>query len=491
MFFNKYFYVIIRKQFVKVIILNKEKTIKTVSLIFIDIFFMAVTYIIADLIFNKANLTIDPNFPKFIPLLILIKIGIYFIAGLYKEETRGIIFEISCVTLANIIVFILVRFILKVGVSTYLQLIALTVDIIVETISRSLILSVSEEELEQDNDIQVFDDPMDYSEELRLNKMKKELMEIKNQEQQQKQQTKQALEKLKEKENQLKQKEEQLKTFEHTLSLKELNIQKELEKLEKEKEEKIKLENEIKKQEQLRKQRLQQQEILDGVLDNIKTIHTSLNERSKVVDMQEHNLMLKMYDITKKEIDQKTSQDPPKKIKHLSDKELLEETYKKIGHKRKRVNPYTKNKTAKADNKKGNIKNKSLSEALKESSLINTSKEEKENDEFMNFLFNDKNIDDYKIINDSKPREKKTNKAVTTNAKKNEETLNKSNNNITINKKSTKQPKTDDNKKISERKLQNNKNDIKDKKETTKKDQIDLMFSEDDFDKIADLIDKM
>ena len=126
MFFKKYFYVIIRKQFVKVIILNKEKTIKTVSLIFIDIFFMAVTYIIADLIFNKANLTIDPNFPKFIPLLILIKIGIYFIAGLYKEETRGIIFEISCVTLANIIVFILVRFILKVGVSTYLQLIALT-----------------------------------------------------------------------------------------------------------------------------------------------------------------------------------------------------------------------------------------------------------------------------------------------------------------------------------------------------------------------------
>lgn len=472
--------------------MNKEKTIKTVSLIFIDIFFMAITYIIADLIFNKANLTIDPNFPKFIPLLILIKIGIYFIAGLYKEETRGIIFEISCVALANILVFILVRFILKVGVSTYLQLIALTVDIIVETISRSLILSVSEEELEQDNDIQVFDDPMDYSEELRLNKMKKELMEIKNQEQQQKEQTKQALEELKEKENQLKQKEEQLKTFEHTLSLKELNIQKELEKLEKEKEEKIKLENEIKKQEQLRKQRLKQQEILDGVLDNIKTIHTSLNERSKVVDMQEHNLMLKMYDITKKEIDQKTSQDPPKKRKHLSDKELLEETYKKIGQKKKRVNSsYTKNKTTKADNKKENIKNKSLSEALKESSLINTSKEEKENDEFMKFLFNDKNIDNYKIINDSKPKEKKVNKSVKTNINKNEETLKKSNDNIILNKKLTKQTQIDDNKKINERKLQNNKNDLKDKKEITKKDQIDLMFSEDDFDKIADLIDKM
>ena len=486
------------KQFKKVIILNKEKTIKTVSLVFIDIFFMAITYIVANLIFNKANLTIDPNFPKFIPLLILIKIGIYFLAGLYKEETRGIIFEISCVTLANIIIFILVRFILKVGVSTYLQLIALTVDIIVETISRSLLLSVSEEELQEEENIQVFDDPYDYSEELRLNKMKKELMEIKNQEQQQQEETKQALEELKEKENQLKQKEEQLKTFEHTLSLKELNIQKELEKLEKEKEEKIKIEQEIKKQEQLRKQRLQQQEILDGVLDNIKTIHASLNERSKVVDLQEHNLMMKMYDITQKEIEQKTSKEQVKKRKHLSDKELLEETYRKIGQKRKRVNPYTKSKSAQSqkqtsDNKK--IKtDKNLSEALKNSTLLNTSKEEKENDEFMKFLFNGSNLKEennvIKIETKKKDKakekqlDKKTNVLKNNNAKNNNSTIKDSQIKTPLNNEKTtntvpKPNSTNNTKKI-------NKN-IK----PTKQDQIDLMFSEDDFDKIADLIDKM
>lgn len=478
--------------------MNKEKTIKTVSLVFIDIFFMAITYIVANLIFNKANLTIDPNFPKFIPLLILIKVGIYFIAGLYKEETRGIIFEISCVTLANIIVFILVRFILKVGVSTYLQLIALTVDIIVETISRSLLLSISEEELQEEENVQVFDDPYDYSEELRLNKMKKELIEIKNQEQQQKEETKQALEELKEKENQLKQKEEQLKTFEHTLSLKELNIQKELEKLEKEKEEKIKIEQEIKKQEQLRKQRLQQQEILDGVLDNIKTIHTSLNERSKVVDLQEHNLMMKMYDITQKEIEQKTSKEQVKKRKHLSDKELLEETYKKIGQKRKRVNPYTKSKSTQSQknalNKKIKNNDKNLSEALKNSTLLNTSNEEKENDEFMKFLFNGSNLKEennvIKIETKKKDKaiekqlDKKTNVLKNNNAKNNNSTTKDSQIKTPLNNEKTtnnvpKQNNTNNTKKI-------NKN-IK----PTKQDKIDLMFSEDDFDKIADLIDKM
>ena len=475
--------------------MNKEKTIKTVSLVFIDIFFMAITYIVANLIFNKADLTIDPNFTKFIPLLILIKIGIYFIAGLYKEETRGMVFEISCVTLANIIVFILVRFILKVGVSTYLQLIALTVDIIVETISRSLLLSVSEEELEEDN-IQVFDDPYDYSEELKLNKMKKELIEIKNQEQQQKKETKQALEELKEKENQLKQKEEQLKSFEHTLSLKELNIQKELEKLEKEKEEKIKIEQEIKKQEQLRKQRLQQQEILDGVLDNIKTIHTSLNERSKVVDLQEHNLMMKMYDITQKEIEQKTSKEQVKKRKHLSDKELLEETYRKIGQKRKRVNPYTKSKSVQSqkqtsDNKK--IKtDKNLSEALKNSSLLNTSKEEKENDEFMKFLFNGSNLKEennvIKIETKKKDKNKqsnnKTNVLKNNNAKNNNSTTKDSQIKTPLNNKKT-------TKNVAKQNNTNNVTKINKNIKPTKKDQIDLMFSEDDFDKIADLIDKM
>lgn len=486
------------KQFKKVIILNKEKTIKTVSLVFIDIFFMAITYIVANLIFNKANLTIDPNFPKFIPLLILIKIGIYFIAGLYKEETRGMIFEISCVTLANIIVFILVRFILKVGVSTYLQLIALTVDIIVETISRSLLLSVSEEELEEDN-IQVFDDPYDYSEELRLNKMKKELMEIKNQEQQQKEETKQALEELKEKENQLKQKEEQLKTFEHTLSLKELNIQKELEKLEKEKEEKIKIEQEIKKQEQLRKQRLQQQEILDGVLDNIKTIHTSLNERSKVVDLQEHNLMMKMYDITQKEIEQKTSKGQVKKRKHLSDKELLEETYRKIGQKRKRVNPYTKSKSAQSqkqttDNKKVKTKDKNLSEALKNSSLLNTSKEEKENDEFMKFLFKDSNLKEennvIKIETKKEDKDKEKQPSKKTNVLKN---INAKNNNATTNNTQIKTPLKSEKttKNVAKQKNTNKATKANKDIKPTKQDQIDLMFSEDDFDKIADLIDKM
>ncbi|MGN8914536.1 hypothetical protein [Anaerofustis butyriciformans] len=475
--------------------MNKEKTIKTVSLVFIDIFFMAITYIVANLIFNKADLTIDPNFTKFIPLLILIKIGIYFIAGLYKEETRGMVFEISCVTLANIIVFILVRFILKVGVSTYLQIIALTVDIIVETISRSLLLSVSEEELEEDN-IQVFDDPYDYSEELRLNKMKKELIEIKNQEQQQKEETKQALEELKEKENQLKQKEEQLKSFEHTLSLKELNIQKELEKLEKEKEEKIKIEQEIKKQEQLRKQRLQQKEILDGVLDNIKTIHTSLNERSKVVDLQEHNLMMKMYDITQKEIEQKTSKEQVKKRKHLSDKELLEETYRKIGQKRKRVNPYTKSKSVQSqkqtsDNKK--IKtDKNLSEALKNSSLLNTSKEEKENDEFMKFLFNGSNLKEennvIKIETKKKDKNKqsnnKTNVLKNNNAKNNNSTTKDSQIKTPLNNKKT-------TKNVAKQNNTNNVTKINKNIKPTKKDQIDLMFSEDDFDKIADLIDKM
>ena len=482
------------KQFKKVIILNKEKTIKTVSLVFIDIFFMAITYIVANLIFNKANLTIDPNFPKFIPLLILIKIGIYFLAGLYKEETRGIIFEISCVTFANIIIFILVRFILKVGVSTYLQLIALTVDIIVETISRSLLLSVSEEELQEEENIQVFDDPYDYSEELRLNKMKKELMEIKNQEQQQQEETKQALEELKEKENQLKQKEEQLKTFEHTLSLKELNIQKELEKLEKEKEEKIKIEQEIKKQEQLRKQRLQQQEILDGVLDNIKTIHTSLNERSKVVDLQEHNLMMKMYDITQKEIEQKTSKEQVKKRKHLSDKELLEETYKKIGQKRKRVNPYAKSKSMQSqkqteDNKKLKNKDKNLSEALKNSTLLNTSKEEKENDEFMEFLFNSSNLKEENDVIKIETTKKEKNKANKSNKKANV----LKNKNITKNNSKIK-TSLDKNETTKTSSKQNNiNNDKKTNKniKPTKQDQIDLMFSEDDFDKIADLIDKM
>ena len=485
------------KQFKKVIILNKEKTIKTVSLVFIDIFFMAITYIIANLIFNKADLTIDPNFPKFIPLLILIKIGIYFIAGLYKEETRGMVFEISCVTLANIIVFILVRFILKVGVSTYLQLIALTVDIIVETISRSLLLSVSEEELEEDN-IQVFDDPYDYSEELRLNKMKKELIEIKNQEQQQKEETKQALEELKEKENQLKQKEEQLKSFEHTLSLKELNIQKELEKLEKEKEEKIKIEQEIKKQEQLRKQRLQQQEILDGVLDNIKTIHTSLNERSKVVDLQEHNLMMKMYDITQKEIEQKTSKEQVKKRKHLSDKELLEETYRKIGQKRKRVNPYTKSKSTQSQknalNKKIKNNDKNLSEALKNSTLLNTSKEEKENDEFMKFLFNGSNLKEennvIKIETKKKDKAKEKQLDKKTNVLKNN---NAKNNNSTTKDSQIKTPLNNEKatNTVPKPNSTNNTKKINKNIKPTKQDQIDLMFSEDDFDKIADLIDKM
>ncbi len=455
------------------IILSRNKIVKILSLVLIDVFFMAFTYILSNKIFNANNLAIDPSFIKVIPLLILIKIGIYFIAGLYKEETRGMIFEISSVIFANAIIYVLLRFILKIGVSTYLQLIALTVDIIVESISRSFMLSSEEHEEEKSEPEvqttlpQVFDDPIDYKEEIKLTRMKKELEKIKHQEEEKEEQARQALKRLEEKENRLKQKELELKNFEHTLSLKELNIQKELETLEKEKAEKLKLEAEIRKQEKLRIQRIKQEEILNGVLDNIKTIHTSLNERSKVVDMQEYNLMLKMYDLTKREIESKAEEEP-RKIKHLSDVELLEETNKKIGQKRKRTNPYKKNKTTKETPpiKKQNS-NKKLSEAIVSSPLLNESKEaveQREKEEFMKILLKEKQE------NQQKETTKKEKPEIT-------ENLRDKKKNIT----------TEQNKKKEKTKQTNAKNETKKEKQSP----VDLMFSEDDFDKIAELIEKL
>ena len=183
---------------------DTKKIVKLVFLVMIDILFMAITYVICNTVFNANNLAIDPAFPKYIPLLIIVKLLIYFIAGLYKDETRGIIFEIGSVTFANLLVFILLRFIFKIGVSTYLQLIALTVDIIVETISRSLLLSVIEvEEIYEDDEDkeegslpQVFDDPMDYREELELNKIKKELLENKAKQEEKQKQTDEYLNRL-------------------------------------------------------------------------------------------------------------------------------------------------------------------------------------------------------------------------------------------------------------------------------------------------------
>ncbi|EDS72312.1 hypothetical protein ANASTE_02028 [Anaerofustis stercorihominis DSM 17244] len=528
-------------------LVDTKKIVKLVFLVMIDILFMAITYVICNTVFNANNLAIDPAFPKYIPLLIVVKLLIYFIAGLYKDETRGIIFEIGSVTFANLLVFILLRFIFKIGVSTYLQLIALTVDIIVETISRSLLLSVIEveeiyeddEETEQSSLPQVFDDPIDYREELKLNKIKKELLANKAKQEEKQKQTEESLNRLKEMEERLRKKEQELKNFEHTLSLKELNIQEELEKLEKEKQAEKELS--IKQ-----KQKSEQQEILDGVLDNIKTIHTSLNERSKIVDMQEHDLMLKMYDITKKEIEAKQKEEPRKK-KNLSDKELLEATYKKIGQKRKRTNPYIKQKAVikTQENKSNNQKNKDkkLSEALLSSPLINDDKKldtENAND-FLKSMYDEakitsknkeikrKNISEEKIgdnilktdinvNNEEKPKKqpikKQSQKAI--NNKQNSKNIK---NNKDIKKEEIKSPSTKKQKEIKKPEFtkeelkiinmlndNNNKNleKIKNKKDTSKytkndtskdvvkeKDQVDLLFSEDDFDKIADLIDKL
>lgn len=527
---------------------DTKKIVKLVFLVMIDILFMAITYVICNTLFNANNLAIDPAFPKYIPLLIIVKLLIYFIAGLYKDETRGIIFEIGSVTFANLLVFILLRFIFKIGVSTYLQLIALTVDIIVETISRSLLLSVIEvEEIYEDDEDkeegslpQVFDDPMDYREELKLNKIKKELLENKAKQEEKQKQTEESLNRLKEMEEKLRKKEEELKSFEHTLSLKELNIKQELEKLEKEK--KAEKELAIKQ-----KQKSEQQEILDGVLDNIKTIHTSLNERSKIVDMQEHDLMLKMYDITKKEIEVKQKEEPRKK-KNLSDKELLEATYKKIGQKRKRTNPYIKQKTVikTVENKANNQKNKDkkLSEALLSSPLINDDKKLKAGNanDFLKSMYDDAKITsknkeikrksisqeqfgddilktDINVNTGGKPKKQ-------TDKKQSQKTINKNNQNNKpiknnkdikkeeVNSNSTKKQNTIKKPEFTEEELNiinmlndnNNKNleEIKNKKDTSKyikndkskeiikeKDQVDLLFSEDDFDKIADLIDKL
>lgn len=529
-------------------LVDTKKIVKLVFLVMIDILFMAITYVICNTVFNANNLAIDPVFPKYIPLLIVVKLLIYFIAGLYKDETRGIIFEIGSVTFANLLVFILLRFIFKIGVSTYLQLIALTVDIIVETISRSLLLSVIEveeiyedddEESEQSSLPQVFDDPIDYREELKLNKIKKELLANKAKQEEKQKQTEESLNRLKEMEERLRKKEQELKNFEHTLSLKELNIQEELEKLEKEKQAEKELS--IKQ-----KQKSEQQEILDGVLDNIKTIHTSLNERSKIVDMQEHDLMLKMYDITKKEIEAKQKEEPRKK-KNLSDKELLEATYKKIGQKRKRTNPYIKQKAVikTQENKSNNQKNKDkkLSEALLSSPLINDDKKldtENAND-FLKSMYDEakitsknkeikrKNIleekigdnilkTDINVNNEEKPKKqpikKQSQKAI--NNKQNSKNIK---NNKDIEKEKLKNPSTKKQNEIKKPEFtkeelkiinmlndNNNKNleEIKNKKDTSKytkndtskdvvkeKDQVDLLFSEDDFDKIADLIDKL
>ena len=108
-------------------------------------------------------------------------------------------------------------------------MIALTVDIIVETISRSLLLSVIEveeiyeddEETEQSSLPQVFDDPIDYREELKLNKIKKELLANKAKQEEKQKQTEESLNRLKEMEERLRKKEQEQKNFEHTLSLKE------------------------------------------------------------------------------------------------------------------------------------------------------------------------------------------------------------------------------------------------------------------------------
>jgi len=532
--------------------LNTKNIIKIVFLIIIDIIFMAATYLICNKIFNANNLTIDPTFPRYIAILIIAKLAIYFIGGLYKDETRGIIFEIGTVTLANIIVFILLRFIFKVGVSTYLQLIALTVDIIVETISRSVLLSTTEiEEVYEDEDdstAQVFDDPIDYSEELKLKKLKSELIENKNKQYQKQKEAEESLRRLKEMEARLREKETQLKNFENTLSLKELNIQKELEKLEREKELK-----DLREKEQIKKVKIEHEDILDGVLDNIKTIHTTLNERSKVMDMQEYNLMLKMYDITKKEIEYK-AKEKPRKTKHLSDTELLEATYKKIGQKRKRTNPYIKQKnntrnTNKDQRTTASLQSeKKLSEVLRKSPLINEDKKEefKNANTFLsamykedettntsnndissnkhilhetnkvknhsNVVYEDKNIN--KELTEKKKKELKKQQLVQELKKKKELQKNKSDKEKTV--------KPDNKRNIPEKntvKNEENKNDTNQEgftkeelkiinllkennteqkeniniKSEPKKPQnpVDLMFSEDDFDKIADLIDKL
>lgn len=530
-------------------LVDTKKIVKLVFLVMIDILFMAITYVICNTVFNANNLAIDPAFPKYIPLLIVVKLLIYFIAGLYKDETRGIIFEIGSVTFANLLVFILLRFIFKIGVSTYLQLIALTVDIIVETISRSLLLSVIEveelyeddEEAEQSSLPQVFDDPIDYREELELNKIKKELLENKAKQEEKQKQTEESLNRLKEMEERLRKKEQELKSFEHTLSLKELNIQEKLEKLEKEKSTKNKEINTI------QHSSIKQEDILEGVLDNIKTIHTSLNERSKIVDMQEHDLMLKMYDITKKEIEAKQKEEPRKR-KNLSDKELLEATYKKIGQKRKRTNPYIKQKAVikTQENKSINQKNKDkkLSEALLSSPLINDDKKldtENAND-FLKSMYDEAKIPSKnkeiknKIMSEEKsgddilktdinvntkenskkqPIKKQSQKGINNNKQNNKNIKN----NKDIEKEKLKSPSTKKQNEIKKPEFtkeelkiinmlndNNNKNleEIKNKKDTSKytkndtskdvvkeKDQVDLLFSEDDFDKIADLIDKL
>ena len=225
----------------------------------------------------------------------------------------------------------------------------------------------------------------------------------------------------------------------------------------------------------------------------------------------------------------------------------MEATYKKIGQKRKRTNPYIKQKAVikTQENKSNNQKNKDkkLSEALLSSPLINDDKKldtENAND-FLKSMYDEakitsknkeikrKNISEEKIgdnilktdinvNNEEKPKKqpikKQSQKAI--NNKQNSKNIK---NNKDIEKEKLKNPSTKKQNEIKKPEFtkeelkiinmlndNNNKNleEIKNKKDTSKytkndtskdvvkeKDQVDLLFSEDDFDKIADLIDKL
>lgn len=129
--------------------MNMNKIMKIILLILIDAATMFAAYFGVDKIFVIADMAHSDIFMKFVPIFVAAKIVIYIVTGLYKEETRGMIFEVIAIFIANIIVFLFSFFYLGVKNCIPLQLIALSLDLIIETLSRSFLLSVPDEELEK------------------------------------------------------------------------------------------------------------------------------------------------------------------------------------------------------------------------------------------------------------------------------------------------------------------------------------------------------
>lgn len=118
--------------------MQKKGVTRVLILGIIDIITMAITYFASYKILSAVGFELNSKFLIFIPAFILIKIFLYALLGLYKSNSRGLILECIIIVVSNAVVFSLIQFVLKFSGTLYINLAAVTVDLVVETISRSI-----------------------------------------------------------------------------------------------------------------------------------------------------------------------------------------------------------------------------------------------------------------------------------------------------------------------------------------------------------------